>query len=191
MPKGQRLIIGLGNPGAEYADTRHNIGFMVIDAIADRVDASFKHDKGNTLTGWSRWRGRPFGLAKPQTFMNRSGTSVRGLMRHYGIALNDILVVFDDINLPVGKLRLRQRGSAGGHNGIQDIIDTVGSDDFPRLRIGVGGDFGRGQQARYVLSGFEPKDEELINTAITNARDAALTFVTDGLTVAMNRYNRK
>jgi len=191
MPKGQRLIVGLGNPGAEYADTRHNIGFMVVDAIADRVDATLKHDKGNTLAGWSRWRGRPFGLAKPQTFMNRSGTSVRGLMRHYSIALNDILVVYDDINLPVGKLRLRKQGSAGGHNGIQDIIDTVGSDVFPRLRIGVGSDFGRGQQANYVLSPFDAEDEEVVQQSIQQARDAALTFVTDGLTVAMNRYNRK
>lgn len=192
MPKGQRLIVGLGNPGSEYADTRHNIGFMVADAIADRVKAeAFRHDKGNSATVWARWRSRPFGLAKPQTFMNRSGTTVRGLMRHYGVALNDVLVIYDDINLPVGKLRLRPRGSAGGHNGIQDIIDTMGTDDFPRLRIGVGGNFGRGQQVHYVLSPFEPDEEPVIQKAIVHACDAALTFVVDGVTVAMNRYNGK
>ncbi len=191
MASAKRMIIGLGNPGAEYAGTRHNVGFMVVDAVAEKTRVTLAPERGNALVGWGRWRSRPFGLAKPITYMNLSGQAVRGLVRRYALELRDILVVYDDVNLPVGKIRLRERGSAGGHNGVQDIIDRLGTDVFPRLRVGIGDDFPRGRQVDYVLSPFTAEQRPLIEEAILTARDAVLTFVSDGLTAAMNRFNRR
>ena len=164
---------------------------MVVDAIAEKTRVTLMPERGPALVGWGRWRSRPFGLAKPLTYMNLSGLAVRNLMGRYALTPADILVVYDDVNLPVGKIRLRDRGSAGGHNGVQDIIDRLGTDVFPRLRIGIGNDFARGRQADYVLSPFTPEQRPLIEEAVQTARDAALTFVSDGLTTAMNRFNRR
>lgn len=189
MAKAKRLIVGLGNPGAEYEGTRHNIGFAVVDAVAEKADITLKHDKGDVLLGWGRIRSYPIGLAKPLTYMNRSGSSVRTLLNRHGLEAQDILVVVDDINLPVGKLRIRQGGSAGGHNGLQDITDRIGRDDFPRLRFGIGDDFSRGRQADYVLSPFTDEERPLVDDGIVRARDAAITFVTDGVVTAMDRFN--
>ena len=189
MAQAKRLIIGLGNPGSEYEGTRHNVGFAVVDRLAPEGTA-FQHDKGNTLLVWTRRRGRPFGLAKPLTYMNRSGTAVKNLIGHYGIELENVLVVVDDVNLPPGKLRLRSGGSAGGHNGVQDIIDRLGSDAFPRLRIGIGDDFSRGRQADYVLAPFSPDERPIMEEAIDRAAEAVVAFVCEGLMPAMNRYNR-
>ncbi len=191
MARTKRLIIGLGNPGVAYEGTRHNVGYDVVDALAGRTGVTLVHGRGNTLLGWGRWRGCPFGLAKPLTFMNRSGQAVRSLRGHAGLTPADILVILDDINLPVGALRLRAGGSAGGHNGLQDIIDTLGTDTFPRLRIGIGNDFPRGGQADYVLTPFSPEERTLIGEAVDRAAEAALTFVTDGIATAMNRFNRR
>lgn len=191
MASAKRLIVGLGNPGSAYDGTRHNIGFEVADAVAARIRAEFAPEGAHAFAAWGRWRGRPLGVAKPITFMNRSGWAIRDLCRRYQLDLRDILVVVDDLNLPVGAVRLRPKGSAGGHNGTQDIIDTMGRDDFPRIRVGVGDDFGRGQQVRYVLAPFGAKEREIMDETVIHCRDAALTFVTDGLTTAMNRYNRK
>ncbi len=188
MASSLRLIVGLGNPGSEYAGNRHNVGFMVADRIASRSRIEMRI-KGQSWVGWGKWRGRSLGVAKPGTFMNRSGDAVAELVRRHPLSPEDILVIVDDINLEPGRIRIRERGGSGGHNGIQDIIDTLDSDAFSRIRIGVGNDFGRGRQADYVLSDFDDEERTLIEPAIDRARDAALTFVSDGLTTAMNRFN--
>lgn len=191
MAGSKRLLIGLGNPGATYAATRHNVGFAVVDALAERARTVFKNDgRAEALLAEARLRGRPVVLVKPQTYMNRSGLTVKHLMRRYGFGPEEILVVVDDINLALGTIRLREQGSAGGHNGVQDIIDRLGTDAFPRLRLGVGSDFDRGGQVDYVLSGFTAEEQPVVDDAVKRARDAAVTFVTDGLVMAMNRFNR-
>jgi len=189
MAGSKRLIVGLGNPGEEYAGTRHNIGFDVVDQIAEKLKIDLRK-KGEALIGWGKWRGRPVGLLKPLTFMNRSGLAVEKIARDQKLAPEDIFIIVDDINLPVGKCRIRSKGGDGGHNGIEDIIDWLDSDSFPRCRLGIGNDFERGQQANYVLSPFDPDDEELVSTSIKQATEAALTFVSDGITLAMNRHSR-
>ena len=187
----KRLIVGLGNPGIEYEDTRHNVGFLIVDALARQLDVAFESDKGPSLTGSGRFRSRPVQLVKPLTYMNRSGTSVLRQMNKWRIAREDMLVVYDDLNLDLGVLRIRKSGSAGGHNGVQDIIDVIKSNDFPRLRVGIGSNFNRGQQSKYVLSPFLPEESETVEETIQKAKDAALLFVTEGLTVAMNQFNKK
>jgi len=188
MAASKRLIIGLGNPGSTYEKTRHNVGFEVIEAIADRIKDPFR-TKGQSKLAWGSWRARPFGVAMPQTFMNRSGLAVEELVRKNGLSPQDILVIVDDLHLSTGVIRIRQKGGTGGHNGLEDIADWLDTDDFPRLRIGIGNEFGRGRQAEYVLDPFTEEERALIDPAIDKARDAALTFVTDGITTAMNRFN--
>ncbi len=191
MAGSKRLLVGLGNPGETYADTRHNVGFAIADAIAEKGRATYKKDgRADALVGEGRVRGRSVILAKPQTYMNRSGSTVKHLQRRFGLDPANILIIVDDINLALGKIRLRERGSAGGHNGVQDIIDQLGTDDFPRLRMGIGNDFSRGRQADYVLSAFDEEEKPIIDTAINKARDAAITYITDGIVIAMNRFNR-
>lgn len=189
MAKSKRLIIGLGNPGAEYEGTRHNIGFDVIDALAETTRVALEHEKGDVLLGWGRVRTYPIGLAKPLTYMNRSGRSVQALLGRHGLDPRDILVVVDDVNLPLGKLRIRPGGSAGGHNGLEDITERIGRDDFPRLRFGIGSNYPRGRQAEYVLSPFSEEERPVVEEALQRAREAAITFVTDGVVTAMNRFN--
>lgn len=200
-----RLIVGLGNPGDEYAGTRHNIGFAVVDAVAARRSVEFGSEQpgagrwlnaliGSTNTydeGWGKWRGRSFGLVKPMTYMNRSGGAVARVMKKYGLAPQDVLVVLDDLSLPVGAVRLRKSGGGGGHNGLEDILDALNSDNLPRMRIGIGDNFERGQQSRYVLSPFSEAEQPIVDETLTHACNAALTFVSDGIVTAMNRYNRK
>ena len=191
MASAKRLIVGLGNPGVEYEQTRHNVGFWVIDALADKARAEMKPDRGPAEAGCGRVRGRPLCLVKPMAFMNRSGAPLRHHMVRLGISSKDVLVVVDDINLDTGVIRLRQKGSAGGHNGVQDIIDILKTEDFPRLRIGIGNNFDRGRQADYVLSVFDPEELQTIDEAVVRARDAAISFVCDGIVTAMNRFNKK
>lgn len=184
------MIVGLGNPGLEYEETRHNIGFRVVDAIARKIGVErFDHDRGNTLTARGRHRGRNLILVKPLTYMNRCGSAVRIQANLHALGDEDILVIYDDIALPTAKLRLRPRGSAGGHNGLQDIIEHLGSDNVPRLRFGIGDAFSRGGQSRYVLSPFDQDEEDDVGISVERAVDAALTFVTDGILTAMNRFN--
>ena len=191
MAGSNRLIVGLGNPGAEYENTRHNVGFMVVDALAEkaRVEGFAYDGRADAFIAEGRVRGRSVTLVKPLRYMNRSGATVKNLMQRFSLSPQDLLVIMDDINLEPGKLRLRPRGSAGGHNGTQDIIDALGTDDFPRLRIGIGNDFSRGRQSDYVLSPFSATQQPPIDKAIARACDAAITFVTDGITTAMNRFN--
>lgn len=185
----KRLIVGLGNPGPEYASTRHNVGFMVADRVAERARINVRKGRDDALSGWGRWRGRELGVAKPQTWMNRSGLSVDAMVRRWKLDLSDLLIVVDDIHLPLGTIRVRPGGGTGGHNGLEDIIDWLDSNEFPRLRIGIGGEFDRGGQSDYVLSPFESSEEEVIAAAIDRSVDACLTFITDGVQVAMNRFN--
>ncbi|MCH8276760.1 MAG: aminoacyl-tRNA hydrolase [Bacteroidetes bacterium] len=189
MASPKRLIIGLGNPGDEYDQTRHNVGFMVVDALAEKTGTVLK-TKGQAILGAGRWRSRPLVLAKPTTYMNRSGLAVQALMQNLKMEPVDLLVVVDDIHLPTGKIRLRDKGGTGGHNGLEDIIDWLGTDCFPRVRVGIGNEFTRGNQSDYVLSPFSEDEQTAIDTAIEHARDAALTFVTDGMITAMNRFSR-
>jgi len=199
---GTRLIVGLGNPGPKYAGSRHNVGFDTIDRIADKIglpmDESALLRAVHRLTGSGLYhaakgkhRGRSIVLAKPTAFMNRSGAAVKKMKGRYGVDDRDILVVVDDIYLDIGTLRIRPSGGSGGHNGVQDIIDELDSDNFPRIRIGVGGSFRRGRQAEYVLESFSGDERPVVDEMIDQAADAALTFVTEGVVTAMNRFNQR
>lgn len=203
MAGSMRLIVGLGNPGPDYAETRHNVGFMTVEKLAAKNRTSFDEtgmiqkavdrmkSAGLYMSASTRFRGRPLTLAKPLTFMNRSGDAVAKLKNRFHIDDQEMLVIVDDIYLELGTLRIKSSGGSGGHNGLQSIIDSLDSDNFPRMRIGVGGTFSRGQQSQYVLAPFEEDEKSLAGDVIDLACDAALTFVTDGIVTAMNRYNKR
>ena len=187
----RRLVIGLGNPGPDYEGTRHNAGFLVVDRLAAETGVALDGEAAHAQIGEGLWRGEPLALAKPLTFMNRSGQAYAALSRRYGLGPEDVLVVYDDLALPVGQLRLRGKGSAGGHNGVQSVIEALGSTEFPRLRVGVGNSFPKGGQVDFVLSPFDESERAAVDGALDAAAEAALAFVRDGLTVAMNQYNRR
>jgi len=183
-----KLIVGLGNPGAQYRGTRHNIGFAIIDEIARRAAVGFESAPAEAVI--AKWR-RPEGgalLAKPLTFMNLSGQAVGELARYFKVDVPDVLIVVDEVQLPLGRLRARARGSAGGHNGLKSVIAHLG-DDFSRLRIGVG----RGEQQRdladHVLSRFEKEEAPEVERMTTRAADAAEMFITSGIEAVMNAFN--
>lgn len=184
------MLVGLGNPGPRYRGTYHNIGFEVVDELARRHGARFGASPADALAARIRGPGRDVLLVKPLTFMNLSGRAVGELQRFYKVELADLLVIVDDVNLPPGRLRLRGRGSAGGHNGLQSIIDSLGSDAFPRLRVGVGRGDPQRDLASHVLSRVAPEEAERLRETALRAADAAETFVAEGLRVAMNRFNR-
>lgn len=183
------LIVGLGNIGSEYAGTRHNVGFDVIDKLADTLSVTLGPGKGPFNVAEGRHRGRKVVLLKPTTYMNRSGKAVKKALHQFNMTMGECLICYDDLNLPLGTIRLRPQGSAGGHNGIGDIIDALGSRDFPRLRVGIGNDFPRGRQVDYVLSRFEADEMETLDEMLDRAHDAALCFVREGIVQAMNKYN--
>ena len=184
------LVVGLGNPGVEYAETRHNIGFKVLDTLATVSNAVFAPGRyGDTCT--VRHRGHQLVLMKPQTYMNLSGKAVRYWMQAEKVPIENVLVVVDDIALPFGKLRLRARGSDGGHNGLHDIIWTLEADDFPRMRFGVGGDFPRGMQADYVLGQWTNEEKKELPVKIEAAVKAIQSFAAVGIERTMNVYNSK
>lgn len=183
-----RLVVGLGNPGPEYERTRHNVGFRVVDALAHRLRVSFERTHGS-LVASGQYKNRAIGLAKPLSFMNRSGEAVAPLCEHYNIAPNDLIVVVDDLHLSVGTLRLRPSGSSGGHNGLENVAKHLGTTAFPRLRIGIGNDFDEGEQVDYVLSPFSTQQEETVQEVIEEAVEALLTVVREDLDTAMNRFN--
>lgn len=182
------LLIGLGNPGSKYANTRHNIGFRVADALADRLDTSFRHVK-SVMIAQAEYKDRDLGIAKPLTYMNRSGNAVAGLCREHDLTPDEVLVVVDDLNLPVGTIRLRPGGSSGGHNGLSHVAERLGTTDFPRLRVGIGSDFASGEQVDYVLSPFTAQQEPRVEEAVMDAVAAILTAVREDLDAAMNQYN--
>lgn len=185
------LIFGLGNPGRKYAGSRHNIGFELIDNLANQLSVSLSSGKGSYQIGKSHLRdiNEKVYLIKPTTYMNNSGKAVREAVQWFNADTNDCLVCYDDLALDVGSIRLRPGGSAGGHNGIKDIIQQLGTDTFSRLRIGIGNDFPDGQQVDHVLSSFSNDEQKTINNSLEQAADAALCFARKGIDKAMNNYN--
>lgn len=183
------LIIGLGNIGAEYDHTRHNVGFEVVDTIAEQHDAKWKSDTLGSVTT-VKHKGRTLTLLKPSTYMNRSGKAVNHWMQKLKIQRDNILVIVDDIHMDFGKLRLRGKGSDGGHNGLKDIQQVLGSTNYPRLKFGVGKDFHPGEQVKYVLGQWSTEQQEALPKAIKKAVDAVYSFATIGMKFTMERYNR-
>lgn len=183
------LIVGLGNPGREYKDNRHNVGFMLVDRLAVRLDARGMKLQSKAILTTATYEGRKLLLAKPQTFMNLSGQSVQGLVRFYKLPLTSVLIAHDDLDLPFGTIRLRPGGGPGGQKGMASTIESLGTQEFPRLRIGVGRPPGRMDPADYVLQDFSKGEMKELSTILDRAADAALTFVTDGLNKAMNKFN--
>ena len=184
------LIVGLGNPGKEYERTRHNCGFMAVDILADKLGCKVDKGKFQGLYGQCNYGGTKLFLLKPQTYMNLSGRSVLQLSSYFSIPPQRIIVLFDDISLDVGRLRCRADGSAGGHNGIKSIISELGSQDFPRVKIGVGGKpHENADLADWVLSGFSANEQKELKSALERAGDAALCIVDKGVGEASNRYN--
>ena len=184
------LVVGLGNPGGEYQNTRHNAGFMAVDCIADALGVRITKIKYKALCATASYRGQKLLLLKPETFMNASGLAVEAAAHFYKIPPERVLVLFDDISLPVGKIRVRKSGSAGGHNGIKSIIGGLNSQSFPRVKIGVGAkphpDY---DLADWVLSNFTGPEDKLITEATARAADAALEIIARGVPAAANDYN--
>jgi PTH1 family peptidyl-tRNA hydrolase len=186
-----KLIVGLGNPGREYAMTRHNIGFMAVDRLAHKLGLVVEKKKFNALLGQGQIRSKKVLLVKPQTYMNLSGEAVAGLLNWYKLGPADLIVVFDDMDLPPGKLRLRPEGGAGGHKGMESIIQALGTESFPRLRIGVGrSDLPGFDGADFVLSRLDGDDVKTFEKSVDLAVEAICCFVGEGLETAMNEYNR-
>jgi PTH1 family peptidyl-tRNA hydrolase len=183
------ILVGLGNPGRQYVTTRHNVGFMLIDRLAVRLEASGMRLQSKALVSTARFERHKVLLAKPQTYMNLSGHSVHGLANFYKLPLERLLVAHDDLDLPFGTLRVRPGGGAGGQKGVASAIEQLGSRDFARLRIGIGRPPGRMDPSDYVLQGFSDEEQEVLPAILDRATVAALTFITDGLQAAMNRVN--
>ena len=186
-----KLLIGLGNPGAEYARSRHNCGFSVIDCLSRRWNVPVDRARCRALVGEGRLNGERVILIKPQTYMNLSGDSVAEALRWYKVGPQDAMIFSDDVDLPLGAIRVRPFGGAGTHNGWRDILLKTGSDRFPRVRVGVGAKPPEWDLADWVLSRFSPADQKLMDAAFDRAADAAERFLTHGIEEAMNLYNRK
>jgi len=183
------LIAGLGNPGVQYRQTRHNAGFMVLDRLAARLSVTFSRLESKALVTKADYQGSRIVLVKPHTFMNLSGQPVGSLSRYYKVPRERLLVVYDEVDLPLGTLRIRPGGGSAGHKGISSIIERLGSQDFPRLRVGVSRPPGRMEAADYVLQEFAASEKELLHVALDTAVDAILVFVSAGLEAAMNKFN--
>ncbi len=186
-----RIIIGLGNPTEKYQATRHNIGWDAITRIADDYKIALNQKKHKAICGSGYIEGEKVILAKPLTYMNLSGESIRQLVDFYKVELEDIIVIYDDVSLDVGQLRIRKKGSAGGHNGIKSIISHLGTDEFPRIKVGVGEKPKDWDLADYVLSRFKVQEEVAIREALKDISDACRIIITNGMDTAMNQYNKK
>ena len=184
------LIVGLGNMGPKYDNTRHNVGFEVIDTLAKAYDVTLKHENLGDV-GQFRHKGRVFVLLKPSTFMNLSGKAVRYWLQKHKIEKNNLLVIVDDLNLNFGTLRLKGKGSDGGHNGLKDIDKMCGGNNYARLRIGIGDEFGKGRQVDFVLGEWSDTERETLPEILTSATEAAKSFATIGLAHTMNKFNKK
>ena len=185
------IVAGLGNPGGKYENTRHNVGFHVVDTLADRMGVRVDEKKHFALCGKGILAGQRVVLLKPQTYMNNSGQSLRAAADFYKVAPEEIIVISDDIDLEQGQLRIRLKGSAGGHNGLKSIIQHLGSQDFPRVRVGIGGKPEGWDLADYVLGQLKGNDAETMQTAYHTAADAVEVMISEGGDIAMNRFNRK
>jgi PTH1 family peptidyl-tRNA hydrolase len=185
----QFLIIGLGNPGRQYVDNRHNIGFILVSRLAERLGVTFSRMESNALVTKGDYKGRRIILAKPQTYMNLSGQPVNSLVNFYKFPLENLLIIYDDVDLPLEALRLRPGGGSSGHKGMKSIIERLGTQDFPRMRLGIGRPPGRKGAANYVLKNFSKDETEFLPEILERSVNAVLTFVTEGLETAMNQYN--
>ena len=185
------LVVGLGNPGAAYAQTRHNAGFMVADELAGKFDIGFDKRKFDTVFGRGHIEREPVVLAKPMAFMNRSGPPVRSLADFFKISSEAMLIIHDDIDLAFGRLKIKEKGGHAGHNGIRSLIDAFGSDDFVRLRIGVGRSGFDISVSDHVLSKFSDQENESLAQIIATARDAVVTVLSKGTKAGMNQFNSK
>jgi len=185
-----KLIVGLGNPGRQYQHTRHNAGFTVLDELAHRLNVSFDRTKFDSEIAQAQLGSNRLLLMKPQTYMNLSGVAVAKAARNKIDGLEELLLVVDDVNLPLGRLRFRAEGSAGGHNGIKSVIEHVGSDTFPRLRMGVGRSGSADQLRDHVLNAFTPDERPEYERMVTRSVEGVITFIEDGIEKAMDRFNR-
>lgn len=183
------LIVGLGNPGKKYENTRHNMGFMVVDRLSEKTGTAVDRLKFRALTGECVIGGHKVMLMKPQTFMNLSGDAVREAARYYKLAPSHIIVIYDDIDIPLGNLRLRKSGSAGTHNGMRSIVSLLGTDQFPRVRVGIGGT--SGDLVNHVIGRISSGERKILDETVNNAADAVECFVNDGIDMAMNRFNTR
>ena len=186
----QYLIVVLGNIGDEYCDTRHNIGFNVVDALAKDAGVSFQDKRYGFIANMSI-KGRQLVLLKPSTYMNLSGNAVRYWMQQEKIPLENVLVIVDDLALPVGALRLKGQGSDGGHNGLKHIAATLGTTSYARLRFGIGSDFGKGHQVDFVLGAFDSEEQKVIEEQLENTNEIIKSFCFAGLARTMNQFNKK
>ena len=182
------VIVGLGNPGKQYENTRHNIGFISIDYLADQLGIKVNKAKHKALIGECRIGREKVVLVKPQTFMNLSGESVREIVEYYKIPMENLIVIYDDIDIDKGTVRIRSKGSAGTHNGMRSIIKLVGSDKFPRVRIGIGKD-SRIPLVDYVIGGFRKEEVKIMEEAVSQAVAGAEAIITEGIDKAMSKYN--
>jgi PTH1 family peptidyl-tRNA hydrolase len=186
-----RMVVGLGNPGARYTATRHNVGFMVADRLADEAGIAIGREKFGAEFSRGRIEGHEIILAKPNTFMNRSGPPVRALADFFQISNREVLVIHDDIDLDYGRLKIKEKGGHGGHNGIRSLIDAFGGGEFARLRVGIGRSASGGPVADFVLDRFLPTEAALLPQIISRARDAVITILCKGITTGMNQFNTK
>ncbi len=187
-----KLIVGLGNPGIEYQFTPHNMGFLAVDRIAEQAGVRVTNRNCRSQTGRAVLEGQDVVLAKPETYMNLSGAAVRELVREYEVQPEqDLIVIYDELDLPFGNLRIRQRGSSAGHNGIASVIGALGTQEIMRIRLGVGPDHPVGDGARYVLSQFKKTQYPVLDQVLDSAADAVRVILKDGVQAAMNRFNRK
>lgn len=185
------LVVGLGNPGVEYAATRHNIGFDMVTYLSDKYDIPLRSREGKALVGKGMIQGCKVILAQPQTYMNLSGESVRALMDYYKLAEDELVVIYDDISLEVGQIRVRPKGSAGGHNGIKSIIAHLGTQEFARIKIGVGAKPDGGDLVKHVLGRFSKEEDRIVRDLFALADEALAAILTDSVERAMNQVNGK
>jgi PTH1 family peptidyl-tRNA hydrolase len=185
----QWIVIGLGNPGPKYRDTRHNVGWWVIDDLAARNKTEVKSAGSNVDSVEIDCGGQRVLIARPLTFVNRSGDALRYLMRKHSVTADRMIVIYDDLNLAPGKIRIRKQGGAGGHNGMKSVIDSLGTNEFARIRLGIGRPMESGQQVDYVLGRMPPQERDLVRSASTRAADAVESVIADGIDNAMNRFN--
>lgn len=185
------IICGLGNPGKKYENTRHNLGFLTIDRIAESLSVKIGRSKFNALTGETRIAGEKVLLVKPQTYMNLSGEAVRDIVRFYKVPVENLIVIYDDFDLPLGTLRIRKFGSAGTHNGMRSVIYQLNSDRFPRIRIGIGEENRARDLVDFVIGGFSKESASIARESVIRAAEAAVSILEDGIDKAMNRFNTK
>jgi len=184
------LIVGLGNPGRKFRDDRHNIGFMVLDLLLKRVDLTFSRSQQNALLADGKIAGHKVYFAKPQTFMNNAGRSIAPLVRYYRIPFEHLLIIFDDLDLPIGTLRIRPQGGSGGHRGMQSIIQQIDTENFPRMRLGIGRPPGQMDPADYVLQSFTKDELDVVNITLEYAVEGIEVFIREGIEIAMTRFNK-